>query len=79
MNQAIIRKAHQGEVNFLWADLPYIIKDLGTGESFAIAGHLIKENGLSEGDIVQYNKEPRGVRGEFTINISRILIPMFWS
>jgi len=57
MNIAIIRKAKEGEINFIFSELTHILKDLVTGETFGVSERALKANRLLEGDIVEYTKK----------------------
>jgi hypothetical protein len=57
MKKAILLRAKKGEINFLWSDLTHILKDIMTGEKFAIAESVLDDNGLVEGDIVNYRQD----------------------
>lgn len=57
MKKAIILKAKKGEINFLWSELTHILKDIMTGEKYAISESVLVDNGLVEGDIVNYRRE----------------------
>ena len=76
MKKAILLKAKKGEINFLWSDLTHILKDIMTGEKFAIGGSVLDDNGLVEGDIVNYRRENL-VDVNCNIVIVDVAVPMF--
>lgn len=76
MNQAIIRKAHPGEVCYIFAELTHVVKDLSTGESFGVSEKLLDQFGLCEGDIVEYEKT-NFRDGNFALNITQTLYCIF--
>ena len=57
MKKAILLRAKKGEINFLWSDLTHILKDIMTGEKYAIEESVLDKNGLVEGDIVNYRQD----------------------
>lgn len=71
---AIVRKAHQGEVNFIWADLTHVLKDMSTGELFAVTKVALEGENLCEGDIVKYRKKDNE-GNRFTLIIEEIILP----
>jgi len=76
MKKAILLKAKKGEINFLWSDLTHILKDIMTGEKFAIAESVLDDNGLVEGDIVNYRQNDL-VDHNCDIVIVNVDVPMF--
>lgn len=76
MNQALIRRAHQGEISYVFAELTHVVKDLSTGESFGISEKLMDQFGLCEGDIVEYEKT-NFRDGNFALNITQTLYCIF--
>jgi hypothetical protein len=61
-HKAIIRKANQGEINFPFQDFTHIMFDFTMGLSWALTEKFLKDNNLSEGDIVNYQGEIHGGR-----------------
>jgi hypothetical protein len=76
MKKAILLRAKKGEINFLWSDLTHILKDIMTGEKFAIGGSVLDDNGLVEGDIVNYRQDDL-VDHHCDIVIIDVAVPMF--
>ena len=76
MKKAILLRAKEGEINFLWSELTHILKDIMTGEKFAIGGSVLDDNGLVEGDIVNYRNENL-VDHHCNVVIVNVDVPMF--
>jgi hypothetical protein len=78
INTAIIRKAKEGEINFIFSELTHILKDLITGETFGVSGRALETYKLSEGDIVEYTKECNGGQS-YTLVIDKKIIPFYFN
>jgi hypothetical protein len=76
MKKAILLRAKKGEINFLWSDLTHILKDIMTGEKFAISENVLVDNGLVEGDIVNYRQEDL-VDHHCDVFIIDVAVPIF--
>jgi hypothetical protein len=58
--QGIIRKLREGEFPFIYSDLKYIIKDISSGESYAITEKVLLSTGCTEGDLIEYTTDQGG-------------------
>lgn len=73
--KGIILKAKQGEINFLWAELTHIVKDIESGNKFAVSGRVLEDNGFVEGDIIVYGVDDEG-EGKYNLRIKSIEVPI---
>ena len=73
--KGIILKAKQGEINFLWADLTHVVKDIETGAKFAVSGRVLEDNGFAEGDIIIFGVDMEG-EGSYQLKIKNIEVPI---